>query len=110
MVIKISNHIKEDVSDFKAYKDELANFANKVKADFGAIAYKNGYQMHYKPYFHPTSINGRYLPTVCLDLDEVNYKADMNKLDKALRSYFRNLEYKFFIEELPRVKRICIYK
>ena len=96
-------HITED------YKDDLKKFADANKDELGTIAYKNGYQLHYKPYYRPTTIDGDFITVLCFDLDEVNNKADIDKLDRAFGKFFKNFDFRYFIEELPRVKRICIY-
>ncbi len=97
------NGITED------YKNDLKKFADANKDELGTIAYKNGYQLHYKPYYRPTTIDGDFITVLCFDLDEVNSKADIDKLDKAFGKFFKNFDFRYFIEELPRVKRICIY-
>ena len=104
-------HIKEEYEDnlVEDYKNDLKKFADTNKDELGTIAYKNGYQLHYKPYYRPTTIDGDFTTVLCFDLDEVNNKADIDKLDKAFDKFFKKFDFRYFIEELPRVKRICIY-
>lgn len=108
--IRAAKPVYRESTNMKDYKDNLKNYANEIKDDLGTLVNKNGFRISYKPYTRPTNINGNYIPTVCFDIDEVVGKtADINKLDTALRKFFKGTEYKYIIEELPGITRICIY-
>ena len=113
MIDKLNKKLKKEESCKRFvkedYKDDLKKFADANKDELGTIAYKNGYQLHYKPYYRPTTIDGDFTTVICFDLDEVNNKADIDKLDKAFDKFFKKFDFRYFIEELPRVKRLCIY-
>lgn len=108
--IRAAKPVYRESTNMKDYKDNLRNYANEIKDDLGTLANRNGFRMSYKPYTRPTNVNGNYIPVVCFDLDEMfNKTANMNKLESAFTKFFKNTGYKYFIEELPGITRICIY-
>ena len=98
-----SKPIKED------YKNDLKKFADANNDKLNQLAQKNGFRLYNDYYYTNTNIDGDYIPVLCFDFDEVNSKADIDKFEKALDKYFGKFDYRYFLELLPRVKRICIY-
>ena len=98
-----SKSIKED------YKNDLKKFADANKDKLNQLAQKNGFRLYNDYYYRKTTVDREYITVLCFDFDEVNSKADIDKFERALDRYFGKFDYRYFLELLPRVKRICIY-
>ena len=99
----IDEIIKQAKRDYyKKYRD-----ANKDKLN--QLAQKNGFRLYNDYYYRNTTVDRDYTSVLCFDFDEVNANADIDKFERALDRYFGKVDYRYFLELLPRVKRICIY-
>lgn len=98
-----SKSIKED------YKNDLKKFADANKDKLNQLAQKNGFRLYNDYYYRNTTVDRDYTSVLCFDFDELNSKADIDKFERALDRYFGKFDYRYFLELLPRVKRICIY-
>ena len=90
-------------------KDDLKKFADANKDKLSQIAQKNGFRLYNDYYCRNTTVDRNYTSVLCFDFDEVNSKADVDKFERALDRYFNKFDCSYFLELLPRVKRICIY-
>ena len=108
MIIRETN---EPINLTQAYKNDLKKFMDRNIDNLKSIATKCGFRLYADYYYRQTYVDYRNYETVlCCDFDSIYGKtSDIKKFDKELNKYFKKFDFRYFIEELPRVTRFCIY-